>query len=121
MPIDWQQTHDGRVIEITVSGKLTRDDYTHFADTMDELIQSHDRMRILIVMPDLEGWTGGAFWEDLKFGIKHYRDVERVAIVGEGRWQKIMAFLSKPFTAAEVRYFIPAQIDAARQWLAEGL
>jgi len=119
MPMNWQETHDGRVIEIAVSGKLTRDDYVRFADAMDELMQSHDRMRMLIVMSDLEGWTGGVLWEDLKFGLKHYRDMERVAIVGEERWQKVMAFLYKPFTAAEVRYFTPAQMDAARQWLAE--
>ncbi|WP_420835273.1 STAS/SEC14 domain-containing protein [Marinobacterium rhizophilum] len=43
--------------------------------------------------------------EGLKFGVKHFADIERLAMVGEKQWQQGMATFCKPFTKAQVRYF----------------
>ena len=40
-------------------------------------------------------------------------------MVGENKWQQVMATLSKPFTKAAIRYFDHTNITAARQWLGE--
>ena len=47
------------------------------------------------------------------------QDIERLAIVGESKWQQGMAAFCKPFTKATVRYFDHCQIDEARQWVRE--
>jgi hypothetical protein len=57
-------------------------------------------------------------WEDIKFDVKHFRDIERLALVGEKKWEEGMATFCKPFTTAEVRYFDRAQVDDAREWIA---
>lgn len=54
-------------------------------------------------MNDVHGWEVSAAWEDFKFGIGHFSDIERLAMVGETRWQEGMARLCKPFTKAGVR------------------
>jgi hypothetical protein len=59
--------------------------------------------------------------DDLKLGVKHHGDVERLAMIGEKKWQQWMAQFSKPFTAAEVRYFDKTDAPAAHAWLEEGL
>jgi hypothetical protein len=56
-------------------------------------------------------------WEDLKFDVKHYRDVSRLALVSEDSSKQWMATLSKPFTGAEVRFFGSDQVNAAREWV----
>ena len=70
-------------------------------------------------MHDFEGWTAGALWEDTKFAAKHFNDIERVAVVGEARWQKGITVFGKPFTSADVRYFDMQEIDRAREWIRE--
>jgi hypothetical protein len=62
---------------------------------------------------------GGALWEDIKFDIRHFADIERLALVGEKRWQHGMATFSKPFTKATIRYFERADAAEAPKWLAE--
>ena len=62
-----------------------------------------------------------ALWDDLKFGLKHYSDFDRIAMVGERKWEKWMVQVSKPFTKAKMRYFDASQVDEAWAWLREGV
>jgi len=72
-------------------------------------------------MRDFHGWTAGALWEDTKFAFHHFRSIERLAIIGEKKWQKGMATFCRPFTAAEVRYFERSQEQEAHDWLQQEL
>jgi len=107
-----------KVLEVQVTGKLTKEFYEEFVPATTELIEQQGKIRILFAMHDFHGWTAGALWEDLKFDLKHWRDIERLAIVGENKWQHGMAVFCKPFTTAKIQYFDRAQIDEAREWLA---
>ncbi|MCK4846227.1 MAG: STAS/SEC14 domain-containing protein, partial [Deltaproteobacteria bacterium] len=51
--------------------------------------------------------------------VKHHGDLERMALVGEKKWEKWMASFTKPFTKAEVRYFDASEVDQAWEWLRE--
>ena len=53
-------------------------------------------------------------WEDLKFDFKHWKDIERLAIVGESKWEAGMAVFCKPFTAAKIQYFDHTKLDEAK-------
>jgi phosphoglucomutase len=37
--------------------------------------------------------------------LRHLTDIERIAIVGEKRWEKALGSLGKPFTFAKIRYY----------------
>ena len=74
---------------------------------------------ILKQMHDFHGWSAGALWEDLKFDVHYFRDIERLAMVGEKKWQKGMSKFCKPFTTATIRYFDRSQEDEARTWVKE--
>jgi hypothetical protein len=67
-------------------------------------------------MAGFHGWTTGALWEDIKFDVKHFSDIERVAMVGEKKWQKGMSEFCRPFTTAKIRYFDHSEANAAREW-----
>ena len=54
-----------------------------------------------------------------QFGARHFRDIERLAMVGETKWQHGMAIFGKPFTTAMVRYFEHDEVEAARAWVSE--
>jgi hypothetical protein len=108
----------GRVLEVRVTGKLTKEAYQKFVPAVDAQIKEYGKLRILFVMKDFHGWTAGAMWEDLKFDLKHWKDIERLAVVGDKKWEKGMAAFCKPFTKATIRYFDVSQVDEAREWVA---
>lgn len=108
-----------RTVEVLVEGKLTREAYEKFVPTLEDSIRREGKIRVLFVMHDFHGWTAGALWEDMKFDLAHFKDIERLAIVGEKTWQKGMAVFSKPFTKAKVRYFDLSEEQEARCWLEE--
>jgi hypothetical protein len=110
----------GRLLHVRLTGKLTKQSYETFAPLVDQLIRDHGSIRILVEMHDFHGWTAGALWEDFKFDFKHWKDIERLAIVGDSKWEQGMAAFCKPFTAATIRYFDHTKLDDAQAWLAEG-
>jgi hypothetical protein len=111
------ETVHGRVLEVDLHGKLTRDDYERIVPETEAMIREHGKIRILITTHDFHGWDAGALWEDIKWTAKHFRDIERMAVVGEKTWHRLMTSFCKPFTGAQVRYFTPDQIDEARAWV----
>lgn len=119
MTIRLNEEDGGKVLAVHVSGKLLKADYGQFVPELERLIRQHGKLRMLFDMSDFHGWDAGAAWEDFKFGVEHYADIERLAMVGETRWQHGMAALCKPFTKAQVRYFERADAAEARKWLIE--
>jgi len=113
-----EQVH-GKMLEVDLHGKLSRADYERFVPETEELIRKYGKIRILITMHDFHGWDAGALWEDTKWNAKHFNHIERLAVVGEKTWHRLMTGFCRPFTAAQVRYFTHEQLDAARGWINE--
>lgn len=105
------------VVEVHLSGKLSKEDYQHFAPELERQIEQHGKINLLVFLEDFHGWSAGALWEDIKFDVKHFSDIARLAIVGERKWEKGMAKFCQPFTTAEVRYFDRFEADEAQAWI----
>jgi hypothetical protein len=120
MAIQLNEEDGGKILVVQVSGKLTAADYAHFAPEFERLVRQHGKLRVLFDMTGFHGWEASALWEDIKFDAKHFADIERLAMVGEAKWQKGMAAFCKPFTKATIQYFDHANAGEARKWLAEG-
>lgn len=121
MAVEIRETSCPGAIEVHLSGKLTKQDYEHFVPELERRIEKHGKLRLLVEMHDFHGWTAGALWEDVKFDFLHFSDVDRLAMVGETRWQEGMAVFCKPFTTAKVEYFDHTRMDEAMDWLLQGL
>ena len=117
MPIEVNEQDNGKVLDVKVTGRLTKDDYERFVPEVERLITKHRKLRVLFDMHDFHGWSAGALWEDIKFDMKHVRDIDRLALVGDRKWEAGMAGFCRPFTTATIRYFDRAQADEARRWL----
>jgi hypothetical protein len=119
MPIQLTEERAGKPLVIHVTGKLEKKDYEYFVPAFERLLKQHGKLRVLFDMTGLQGWDAGAFWADLKFDVKHFSDIERLAILGDKKWQQGMATFCKPFTKATIRYFDHTDAAAARKWLGE--
>ena len=122
MPIELTSLHDTRPerVEVKITGKLHKEDYEEFVPSIEKLVTEHGKLRLLACMRDFHGWDLKAMWEDLKFDLKHFNDIELLAVVGDKQWEKWMTFFCKPFTTAEVRYFDAGEYDQAKDWIEHG-
>jgi len=121
MSVELIEDHEGKVLTVRATGKLETEDYDHFLPEIERLIKQHGKIRVLFDMHDFHGWKLGAAWEDLKFDIKHYADIERLAVVGERDWEKWMTTFCRPFTTAKIKYFDHQDREQAVEWVHEGL
>ena len=117
MAVELKELNSGKVLELHLTGRLAKEDYETFVPEVERLVEQHGKIRMLVEMHDFRGWTTGALWEDTKFAVQYFSDIERLAVVGETKWQEDMATFCKPFTAATVRYFDQTKAVEARAWL----
>jgi hypothetical protein len=115
--IEVEKSAAGILVTLRIKEKLDKTDYARFVPMVESQMQSGAPVRLLIELHDFKGWTAGALWEDTKFAAKHFNDIDRIAVVGESRWQQGVALFFKPFTAADVRYFDMAAVKEARRWI----
>jgi ubiquinone/menaquinone biosynthesis C-methylase UbiE len=121
MAIRITEWNDGQILEVHAGGKLTHSDYKRFSPQIEQLIARYGRIRILFIVDNFRGWEASALWDDVKFDRKYFNAIERLAIVGNRRWQKWMSGVCRPFTTADIRYFDHADSKSARGWIEEKL
>ena len=121
MAVELHEEAGGKLLILTLSGKLMKDDYAHFTPEVDQAIKDHGKVRMLVRMHNFHGWDLGAVWEDVKFDLHHFSHIERLALVGDRRWEAGMAVFCKPFTTAKIRYFDVSKADEAYVWIHEGI
>ncbi len=119
--IEQLQTGSPKIIGFRFSGKLHDADYATLVPATEAAVLAEGKVRFFVQFDDFHGWDLPAAWDDIKFGARHYSDFERIAVVGERKWEEWMATLWKPFTKATVKYFDASEADAAWVWLREGI
>ncbi len=119
MSVELHESLSGKMLVLKLSGKLDKDDYQAFVPHVEKLIRQHGKIRMLVELHDFHGWTAGGLWEDIKFDLRHFSDIERLAIVGDKRWEHGMAVFCKPFTTADIRYFDVSELAEARHWIGQ--
>jgi hypothetical protein len=107
------------VLGFKMSGKLHDADYKSFEPLVDAAVAAHGKARIVAVFEDFHGWDMHALWDDIKFSTTHCTKIEKIALVGDKKWEAWMAKVCKPFTMAKVKYFDHAELDAAWAWAKE--
>jgi hypothetical protein len=119
--IETLQTGSPKIVGFKLHGKLHDEDYKSFVPAIDAALAAEGKLRLFAQFEDFHGWDLRAAWDDFKFGLKHYSDFERVAMVGECKWEAWMTRVCKPFTKAKVKYFDKSEVDNAWTWLREGI
>ena len=100
-----------------MTGILIHEDYQRFTPEFEQIARQHGKLKVLFDMADFHGWGQRALWDDVKFDLKHHGHIERLAMVGDRKWEKGMSIFCRPFTSAKIRYFDRSEIEQARNWL----
>ena len=115
-------SEDGKILNLRLNGKLLHADYATLVPKLEAILEKHGDIRCLLEMEDFAGFEMRALWDEIKFDTKHASQFERCAIVGNRQWERWMTkFSHLLFRRAEIRYFEVSELDAAREWIREGL
>lgn len=110
----------GNVIGFRLSGKLTDADYKAVAPEFEDGIKRYGKIRLLWLLEDFKGWEPKAAWDDYEYWRKYGTEIERIAIVGNKRWEEWMTKLAKLFMRGGVKYFDESKLEDAWAWVREG-
>ena len=108
---------NGSVLGFEISGDVTKDDYAVLTPAVEKAVSEYGSIRLLLDLRDFHWEKIGAWGADLEFGRELHDKIERMAIVGDHRWQKSLARLAQWFYAKEAKYF--EQADSGWAWVRE--
>jgi len=94
-------------IEISLMGKLTHEDYKVFVPMIDKALKEAKGLEVdlLVDMRKFKGWEFLAAWDDFKFGVKHRNAFDKMAIVGNKKWEEQSAVMMSHLMKGESKFF----------------
>jgi hypothetical protein len=106
------------LLKAHVYGELTLADYREFEAAVGSELKTAPKIKLLMDLANMSGFTVDVAWEDLKFTRAHAHDFRRIAVVTHSQWLSWVSWLGAAFTQAEVKMFEDA--GAAGAWLHGG-
>lgn len=112
--------HTDRVPGFRIGGEVTREEYHQITRQIEDALEEYGTpICLLIEVRDLEGIDAGALWDDLRFAVRHWHDIEALALVGEADKLGRLARVGGTISPTEVRQFEPDAIHEAWEWIRE--
>ena len=106
------------VLAIEAVGTVTHDDYRTVLIPRAEAMMTKGPVKMVYVIgPDFTGYELEALWDDGAFGLKHWREFKRIAVVADQAWMRAAISVFAPFFPAEVRLFNLSELSAAKSWI----
>lgn len=98
-------------------GKLTHEDYLTITPMLESALEGvkTPKIKVFFDASELKGWEVRAAWDDFKLGMKHSKEFEKIAILGNKQWQELAAKIGSWFISGESKYF--EDTKEALNWL----
>lgn len=107
------------VLAVSGTGRITADDYRDvLIPEATRRAARHSRMRVFYLLGSrFGGLTAGAAWLDFKFGVSHWKNFSRIAVVSDVGWIRYAVRIFAPLLTSPVRVFATADETEARTWI----
>ena len=103
------------VVGIIAKGRVTNSDCDKILKpAMESTLKRHDKVRLYY---EIGCRFPGAAWEDLRIGIEHIPQWERIAVVTDVGWVRHTVNALRFLMASEVRVFTSFQAPEGRAWI----
>jgi len=101
-------------------GVVTGEDYRDtLIPALEAALEEHDKLRFIYVLgPEFESFETSAMLDDTMFGLRHYFQFEKIAVVTDHQmWAAAMRMFGY-LMPCEVRVFPVAELAEAESWVA---
>lgn len=103
------------LLELNVYGELTLADYRGFEEAVGRELKSAPKIKLLLDLTKMTGYTLDVAWEEIKFTRAHAHDFKRIAVVSDTQLAPWLSWVNAAFSDAEARIF--EEREAALAWL----
>jgi len=115
---------EGRAFGFRIAGRVTAEEVEAFVPQIEFAIRERGKRPIglLADLSAMRGAEGKARWEEIRFLAKYAEHIERVAVVGAGKWEDVKAEIlaGTVLVQAETRYYPTSEIQHAWHWVKTG-
>lgn len=117
--IEHLQGFPGNTVAFACKGHVTAHEYeTVLIPRVDQALEAHDKVRVYYqIGDDFEGIDPGAVWDDIKTGMQHRRQWERIAVVTDVDWIRNTMRAFGFLIPCEMKIFPMAEMAQAREWI----
>lgn len=117
--INFLTVKNDSVLALEAEGKVTVDDYKAvIIPAMENKLRQHKKIRLLYELgSQFSGFDLQAMGEDIKLGIHHWADLEKIALVSDVQWIRILAKLFALILPYPVKIFDNNQLLDAEEWI----
>lgn len=119
MTVQYFEDPEEGYVELTVSGRVTREDYDAVIDRMQRFIDEYGRMKLIEVIESLEGFDPSVIWPGIKFDFKNLRHISHVAVVSDIGWIGPMSKAAGALISTKLRTYDRDELEAARAWITQ--
>jgi hypothetical protein len=107
------------VVGIHAIGEVTREDVENvLLPRINELAARQGEINYLLVLEtDVQNWTAGAWWNDIKLGLKNFTKWNKIAVVSDQKGVQWFTDAFRFFVPGKSKGFSLAQLDEAMQWV----
>lgn len=108
------------VVGFKASGKVTKDEYdTILIPVVDKMADATGKINYLFVLDtDISNLSAGAWYDDIKVGLKHLFQWHKIAIVSDQKGVNKFTDIFGHLMPGEVKSFMLAELETAKTWLA---
>lgn len=108
------------VVGVEIVGELTTDDYEQvLIPTFEAGRAAHEHLNVVFVAGDrFTGFSSGAMWDDMKWGMSHAKGWGRIALVTDVDWMRHLTKLFSWLAPKGMKVFAASELDAATAWAA---
>jgi len=117
MTLTYSEDDSTKTATITVSGKITRDDYDAVMAPIQAFIDKHGSINFIEVIESLSGFEPSIIWPGLKFDMANLKHIKRVAVVSDLGWISPFTKAAGYFMSTKLRMFDLSELDEARDWV----
>ena len=117
LSIGMQRINDESYLYIKAVGKLSHADYQKITPLVESAVKGvrEPKINLFFDASELEGWEFRAARDDLKLGLSHGSEFNKIAILGSEKWQDYAAKVGNWFIHGEIQNFHDA--GQALKWL----
>jgi hypothetical protein len=110
---------EGNVVIIRATEKLTDQDYRDvLIPRLEAILREHYKARLLMDTGNgFPGMEPAAVWDDVRLGLAHRRDFEKVGIITSSQWMRPLMRLVARVMSGEVESFFPSERGRAMDWI----
>ncbi len=112
----------GSVLGFEITGKVSAEEEKEWIAKIEQNIEQHGTLSILVVLDENAGWSIDAGIEDLKWILTHMKNLNKIAIVSTSKiWKWLVSIdsLFAPLVGIGEKHFDVSQIEDAWKWIRE--